>query len=79
VCSGREAEAVRARHGDALELLIPGVRPAGGPRDDQSRVVTPRQAVGAGARYLVLGRAVTQAEDPGAMLEDIRREIGGQD
>jgi orotidine-5'-phosphate decarboxylase len=77
VCSGREAAAVRARHGDALELLIPGIRPAGGARDDQARVVTPRDAVAAGARYLVLGRVVTQAEDPGAILEEIRREIGG--
>jgi orotidine-5'-phosphate decarboxylase len=79
VCSGREAAAVRARHGNALALLIPGIRPAGGSRDDQARVVTPRQAVEAGASYLVLGRPVTQAADPGASLEEIRREIAGQE
>lgn len=64
VCSGHEAALVRARHGDRLAPLVPGIRFASGDVHDQSRVVTPSDAVAAGARYLVLGRAVTGAADP---------------
>jgi orotidine-5'-phosphate decarboxylase len=68
VCSGMEAAAVRAMHGEALEILVPGVRLDGGPAHDQARVSTPAEVVAAGANYLVLGRAVTSATDPrGAM------------
>ena len=68
VCSGEEAEEVHARHGDALELLVPGVRLPGGDAQDQKRVVTPARAVAAGASYVVIGRSVTGAPDPvGAM------------
>lgn len=63
VCSGREAALVRGRFG-SLALLVPGIRMPGGDRQDQARVVTPRQAVEAGARYIVLGRAITGADSP---------------
>ena len=70
VCSGREARAVKARFGSALQLLIPGIRLAGGATHDQSRTVSPAEAVAAGADYVVVGRAVTGAPDPvGAMRE----------
>jgi len=70
VCSGREARAVRARFGSALELLIPGIRLAGGSAHDQSRTASPADAVAAGADYVVVGRAVTAAPDRvGAMRE----------
>jgi orotidine-5'-phosphate decarboxylase len=75
VCSGAEAAAVHARHGSALELLIPGIRLAGGATHDQKRVVTPSQALAAGATYLVLGRAVTGAGDGGAVLRNVKEEI----
>jgi len=75
VCSGQEAAAVRERYGDALALLVPGVRLAGGAVHDQKRVVTPAQAVAAGARYLVVGRAVTQAADPAVALSRVRAEL----
>ncbi|MDQ3698022.1 MAG: orotidine-5'-phosphate decarboxylase [Gemmatimonadota bacterium] len=75
VCGGAEAAAVRTRHGKALALLIPGIRPAGAGAHDQSRVVTPRAAVAADATYLVLGRAVTAAADPEAALAEIRAAI----
>ncbi|HEX5408661.1 MAG TPA: orotidine-5'-phosphate decarboxylase [Gemmatimonadaceae bacterium] len=75
VCSGQEAAAVRERYGDALALLVPGVRLAGGAVHDQKRVVTPAQAVAAGARYLVVGRAVTQAADPAVALSQVRAEL----
>ena len=75
VCSGSEARAVRAAHGDALALLVPGIRFAEGSTHDQARVVTPRAAVEAGARYLVLGRAVTGARDPAAAMRAVLDEI----
>ena len=76
VCSGHEAAAIRARHGDALKLLVPGIRMAGGDAHDQRRVSTPASAVASGASYLVLGRAVTAAPDPVAALARARREAG---
>lgn len=76
VCSGQEAAAVRAIEGAALGLLVPGVRLAGGAAHDQARVVTPAEAAAAGASYVVLGRAVTEADDPRAALRQVRRELG---
>ena len=75
VCSGQEARAVRARFADRLATLVPGVRLAGGDRQDQVRVVTPRQAADAGARYIVLGRAVTAAPDPVRALRDVLADL----
>ena len=77
VCAGADAPAVLARHGDALELLVPGIRLPGGEIHDQARVVTPRGAVEAGATYLVAGRAVTSAADPVAALRRIRSDMAG--
>ena len=71
VCAGTEAAAVRAEHGAALAVLVPGIRLDGGTRDDQARVVTPAAAVAAGATYLVLGRAVTAAADPLAAMQQV--------
>jgi orotidine-5'-phosphate decarboxylase len=64
VCSGKEAAQVRQRFGGRLELLIPGIRPTGSEADDQSRTVTPTEAIQAGASYLVVGRPITGAPDP---------------
>lgn len=64
VCSGHEAEGVHRAFGSRLGLLIPGIRLAGGDAHDQRRVMTPKQAASAGARWIVLGRAVTGAPDP---------------
>ena len=75
VCSGLEAAGVRKRFGDGLNLLVPGVRPAGEATQDQARVVTPGEAVRAGARYVVIGRAVTKAADPSAAMDRISSEI----
>jgi orotidine-5'-phosphate decarboxylase len=76
VCSGWEAAAVRERHGDALRILVPGIRLEGGPTHDQARAMTPAAAAAAGASYVVVGRAVTQAADPLAAMESVRRSIG---
>ncbi|HET7450596.1 MAG TPA: orotidine-5'-phosphate decarboxylase [Gaiellaceae bacterium] len=78
VCSGAEAAAVRARHGEELRLLVPGIRLAGGDAHDQARVVTPAAAVAAGATYLVLGRAVTAAADPQSAMAAVMADLEGR-
>lgn len=75
VCAGTEAAAVHARFGDALAILIPGIRPEGSAAHDQARVVTPREAMKAGASYIVAGRAVTAAPDPLAAFREIIAEL----
>jgi orotidine-5'-phosphate decarboxylase len=75
VCSGEEAAAVRAAHGEGLALLVPGIRLPGGAAHDQRRVMTPSAAQAAGARYLVLGRAVTGAPDPARAMEAVLGEL----
>ena len=77
VCAGTEVAAVRARHGDALKALVPGVRLGGAPAHDQARVVTPRAAAEAGASYLVIGRTVTAAADPEAAMRAVLAELLG--
>jgi orotidine-5'-phosphate decarboxylase len=75
VCSGREAAPVHARFGERLAILVPGVRAAGGAAQDQARVVTPRAASEAGARYIVVGRMVTAAEDRAAAMDELLHEL----
>ncbi|HTU10507.1 MAG TPA: orotidine-5'-phosphate decarboxylase [Allosphingosinicella sp.] len=70
VCSGAEIELVRKAWSDAF-IVVPGVRPADAATGDQKRVVTPRQALDAGASILVVGRPITQAEDPDAAARAI--------
>jgi orotidine-5'-phosphate decarboxylase len=75
VCAGTEATRIRAVHGDRLALLVPGIRLAGSPAGDQTRIVSPAEAVRAGARYLVVGRTVTAAPDPVAAMSEVLREM----
>ncbi|PCD01556.1 orotidine-5'-phosphate decarboxylase [Sphingomonas spermidinifaciens] len=63
VCSGAEVAAAKKAWPQGF-FVVPGVRPAEGPAGDQKRVVTPRTALDAGASILVVGRPITQAEDP---------------
>jgi orotidine-5'-phosphate decarboxylase len=77
VCSGAEVTAVHERFGARLAPLVPGIRLAGGPTHDQHRVMTPAAAQRAGARYLILGRAVTAADDPPAAMERVLAELRG--
>jgi len=65
VCSAREASMTRARWPDGL-FVVPGIRPAGSDVGDQKRVMTPREALDAGASVLVIGRPITAAPDPAA-------------
>jgi orotidine-5'-phosphate decarboxylase len=75
VCSGAEASAMRERFGERLALLIPGIRMRGGAVHDQRRVVTPAEAVVAGARYIVVGRAVTGAADPAKAMDSVMADL----
>lgn len=77
VCSGHEAAGVRASYGDRLGLLIPGIRLPGGETHDQRRVMTPQAAAEAGARWLILGRAVTGAADPVAAMSAVHAALAG--
>lgn len=77
VCSAQEAEMLRAELGRDFLLVTPGIRPAGSSSDDQSRIMTPAKAIQAGADYLVLGRPITQAADPIAVLQAISTELSG--
>lgn len=75
VCSGLEAPRVRAAFGESLAVLVPGVRGTGGAVQDQARVVTPRQAADAGARYIVVGRMVTAAVDRRAAMRAVLADL----
>ena len=77
VCSPREAALLRERLGEGFLLVTPGVRPASASLDDQTRVMTPGDAIRAGSSYLVVGRPVTGAADPLRALQAIDREIAG--
>ena len=75
VCSAQEAAMLRADLGADFRLVTPGIRPAGADADDQRRVMTPAEALRAGANYLVIGRPITEAADPLAALKQIQFEI----
>jgi len=75
VCSPHEIAAVRAACGSGFLIVTPGVRPAGGELGDQKRVMTPLQAVEAGADILVIGRPITAAPDPVQAARQIAAEL----
>lgn len=75
VASAHEAEAVRTIIGSEMALVTPGIRPTGSVADDQKRVVTPADAIRAGATHIVVGRPVVAASDRRAAAESIVRDI----
>ncbi|MEM6702636.1 MAG: orotidine-5'-phosphate decarboxylase [Acidobacteriota bacterium] len=75
VCSPLEAAKLRAAHGLPFELVTPGIRLANAAADDQRRVATPASATGDGSSLLVIGRPLTQAEDPGEVLAAIESDL----
>jgi orotidine-5'-phosphate decarboxylase len=75
VSSAREASTVRARLGDRFAIVTPGVRPAGSRVGDQVRVVTPAEAIAAGASHIVVGRPITDAPDPASAARRILAQI----
>src|SRR5436305_14619265 len=75
VCAPEEAAALRKIVGHQMNLVTPGVRPAGAAAGDQKRMMTPARAITAGADYLVVGRPILQAPDPKAAADAIVAEI----
>jgi len=75
VCSPEEAARLRAIVGPDMLLVTPGIRPAGAEAGDQKRIMTPAEAIAAGADYLVVGRPILRAADPKAAAEAIVQEI----
>ena len=78
VCSPQEVTALRAVHAEPFALVTPGIRPTGSPAGDQARVMTPAQAVAAGASQLVIGRPITAAHDPAAAFAACCAELSPQ-
>ncbi|CTQ56958.1 Orotidine 5'-phosphate decarboxylase [Roseibium album] len=75
VCAATEAEKMRSILGDELVIVTPGIRPAGSAAGDQRRVMTPAEAIRSGSDYLVVGRPISQAGDPGAAARSVVAEI----
>lgn len=82
ITSGREAAKIKELSGGKLLVVTPGIRPEGHGEDDQKRRTTPRQAVLAGADYLVIGRPITAAADPraaaAAIIEEMQQAFDSQ-
>ncbi len=75
VCAAHDILLLREAFGTGPLLVVPGIRPAGAAEDDQARTQTPEQAVAAGADYIVVGRPIFRAPDPGAAAAAIARTI----
>jgi orotidine-5'-phosphate decarboxylase len=75
VCSPLEVAMLRQAFGPAVKLVVPGIRPEGAASGDQTRTMTPPQAVAAGADWIVVGRPITAALDPAGAAADIAASI----
>jgi orotidine-5'-phosphate decarboxylase len=75
VCSSHEVASLKRQLGHEFKLVTPGIRPSFSVKGDQRRVMTPREAIEAGSDYLVIGRPITQAEDPLQALSLITQEL----
>ncbi len=75
VCSAHEATRLKASCGQDFKLVTPGIRPAGSAAGDQRRVMTPQEAQAVGVDYMVIGRPITQSENPAQTLRNIRDSL----
>ena len=75
ICSPEEVKTLRQALGADFILMVPGIRPVWASAGDQKRVLTPREAMDAGATYLVIGRPITGADDPAASAKRIGEEL----
>ncbi|WP_394144393.1 orotidine-5'-phosphate decarboxylase [Vibrio atypicus] len=75
VCSAQEASMLKKELGKEFKLVTPGIRPAGSAVGDQKRIMTPSDAIYAGSDYLVIGRPITQAENPAQVLSSINNSL----
>ena len=76
VCSVREVADLKKRLGAKFVTVTPGIRPQGSQADDQNRIETPQSALASGSDYWVIGRPISQAADPQAVLQDILLQAG---
>ena len=75
VAGAQEIGALRNAVGESLKLIVPGIRPRGSEEHDQKRIMTPAEAINAGADYLVVGRPITAAPEPAIAARKILQEI----
>ncbi len=75
ISSGHEAAKIRAQSGEDFYIITPGIRMASDDAGDQSRVMTPQKAIASGASHLVVGRPITQSDDPVQAAMDIIEQI----
>lgn len=75
IASGQEAERIRAEVGPGFLIVTPGIRLMGSATDDQERITTPERAIKTGADHIVVGRPITQADDPKAAAETFLHHI----
>ena len=75
VCSAQEVTVLKGSFGHDFKLITPGIRPVGAEVGDQKRIMTPYEAIKAGSDYLVIGRPITQSEQPDAVLKAINESI----
>lgn len=75
VCSSHEIKAIKNACGADFKTIVPGIRPAWAVAGDQSRIMTPKQAIAEGADYLVIGRPITQAQNPKEAYQKIMAEL----
>ena len=75
VCSSEEIKMVRESCGKNFKIIVPGIRPEGSSKNDQKRVMTPKEAIIQGADYLVIGRPITESKDPKNTVIEIINSI----
>jgi orotidine-5'-phosphate decarboxylase len=78
VVSGEDVKDVREALGEDPIFVVPGIRPSGQDSNDHARVLTPGEALEAGATYIVVGRPITRSPDPAAAADAILREVGAR-
>ena len=76
VCSAQEASVLKQTYGQSFCLVTPGIRPDFASKGDQQRIMTPSEALTAGSDYLVVGRPITQAEEPRFAMSRVLHEMG---
>lgn len=75
VCSSHEIQAIKQTCGTDFKTIVPGIRPIWAATGDQSRIMTPKQAITEGADYLVIGRPITRAKNPKEACKKIKEEL----
>ncbi|MEC9074449.1 MAG: orotidine 5'-phosphate decarboxylase / HUMPS family protein, partial [Pseudomonadota bacterium] len=75
VCSSEEIKLVREACGKNFTIIVPGIRPEGSDKNDQKRIMTPKEAISLGADHLVIGRPITESKDPRKTAKEIVNSI----